>query len=83
VEDVIEVRLGTQGRIVLPRELRDQLAAEEGAVYAARVVGGTLVLEPRDVVLQRLRERVRGTAASGESVVDELIAERRSQAAAE
>ncbi len=76
-----EVRVGTQGRIVLPRAVRDALGAEEGAVYVATVEGDRLILEPRAAVLRRMRARLRG--AAGESLVDELIAERRAEAAAE
>lgn len=46
----MQVRIGTQGRIVLPRELRDRLGAEEGEVYSATVEEGRLILESRDAV---------------------------------
>lgn len=75
-----EVRLGTQGRIVLPRALREALGAEEGATYVARVEDGTLVLESRARILQRLREHASATGPSDRSWVDELIAERRAEA---
>lgn len=77
----VEVRMGTQGRIVLPRELREQLGAEEGATYIAHVDDGRLVLESRDAILRRLRDRAQH-ARQG-SVVDELVAERRRDAASE
>lgn len=76
--DATEVRIGTQGRIVLPRELREQLGAEEGATYVAHVDDGRLILESRDAILRRLRGRAR--QLSGGPVVDELIAERRQDA---
>ena len=78
----MEVRIGTQGRIVLPRELRDLLGAEEGEVYSATVEDGRLILESRDAVLRRMRARF---AADPEvrSPVEDLIAGRRAEAAAE
>lgn len=79
--EAIEVRIGTQGRIVLPRELREQLGAEEGATYVAHVDDGRLILESRDAILRRLRARAR--QLDGGPVVDELIAERRQEAAEE
>lgn len=77
-----EVRLGSQGRLVIPAELRDQLGAEEGAVYTATVdASGALVLRTRE---QALAEARRLWSESGEgSATDELLAERREQAAAE
>jgi AbrB family looped-hinge helix DNA binding protein len=78
-----EVRIGTQGRIVLPREIRDALGAEEGATYVARVEDGRLVLESRAAILARMQERWRGVAPPEVSLVDELIAERRAEAARE
>lgn len=77
--DTIEVRVGSQGRIVLPRELREQLGAEEGSVYVARVEDGErLVLESRGAVLQQMREELR-SATSGRSLAEELIRERRDE----
>jgi AbrB family looped-hinge helix DNA binding protein len=78
-----EVRIGTQGRIVLPREIRDALGAEEGATYVARVEDGRLVLESRAAILARMQERWRGVAPPEVSLVDELIAERRAEATRE
>ncbi len=78
----MEVRIGTQGRIVLPRELRDLLGAEEGEVYSATVEDGRLILESRDAVLRRMRARFAADPDAG-SPVDDLIAGRRAEAAAE
>lgn len=77
-----QVRLGSQGRLVIPAELRDELSAEEGDVYVASVDDtGALVLRSPE---QALRELQRLWAdAGGGSAVDELIAERRRAAAAE
>jgi AbrB family looped-hinge helix DNA binding protein len=78
-----EVRIGTQGRIVLPREIRDELGAEEGATYVARVEDGALILESRASILARMQDRWREAAPPEVSLVDELIAERRAEAARE
>ncbi|WP_052666409.1 AbrB/MazE/SpoVT family DNA-binding domain-containing protein [Nitriliruptor alkaliphilus] len=78
-----EVRLGTQGRLVLPREIRDELGAEEGTTYIARVEDGALILESREAVLARMQARLRAAVPPGVSLVDELLAERRSDAARE
>jgi bifunctional DNA-binding transcriptional regulator/antitoxin component of YhaV-PrlF toxin-antitoxin module len=77
MSEVRRLRVGTQGRIVLPRGLREELGAEEGAVYAARVEDGALILEPPERVLRRLQDRASAASPSDVSWVDELIAERR------
>lgn len=74
-----EVKLGRQGRIVIPAQIRDQLGFDEGEVLNARVEGNRLVLESRIAVLQRLREEFRA-GAKGRDLVAELISERRAEA---
>lgn len=71
-----EVRLGPQGRLVIPAALRRALAFEPGQVLVARAEGDRLVLEKREVVLARLRGRFSVVPAEV-SLSDELIAERR------
>lgn len=70
------VRVGPQGRLVLPVELRRALDLTEGTVLAVRRDGDSLVLEPREQVLSRLRQRF----ASSGSLADELIRDRRAEA---
>lgn len=85
---VYEVRLGSQGRLVIPAELREAMAAEEGAVYSATVTeDGALLLQTReqarDRAIAELQRRWREVVPEGVSLVDELIAERRTEAARE
>ncbi|CAN5432470.1 hypothetical protein BH23ACT9_BH23ACT9_10070 [soil metagenome] len=75
----MEVRLGSQGRLVLPKALREQMGAEEGAVYQAHVEDGRLVLETRDSLLRRMQAEI-ARAAGQRSMSEELIAERREEA---
>lgn len=76
----MEVRVGSQGRIVLPRALREQLGAEEGAVYQARVEDGRLILETREALLRRMQQETGDALDEHRSLVDDLIAERRAEA---
>jgi len=77
-----EIRMGRQGRLVIPAALRELLGAEEGGVYTAHVdETGALVLRTRDQALAELQRTWSGTGKP--SATDELIAERRRQAAAE
>jgi AbrB family looped-hinge helix DNA binding protein len=75
------VRLGPQGRLVVPVELRRDLGLEEGTEMTIRSDGERLILEPRREVLRRLRRRF---ADAGEvSLADELAADRRGEARGE
>lgn len=74
-----EVRVGRQGRIVIPVEIREELGLEEGERLTARVEENRLVLESRLAAFERLRHRFR-EGARGRDPVAELIAERREEA---
>lgn len=80
--DLTHLRLGSQGRLVIPAELRRRLGLEPGTELVARIEEGRLVLEPPDNVLRRLRQRF-AALPEGTDLAGELIAERRREAAAE
>jgi AbrB family looped-hinge helix DNA binding protein len=72
-------KINAQGRIVIPIQLRQQLGLTAGSKLVARLDGNRIILEKTDDVFQRLR----ATFNASESLVEELIAERRSEAANE
>jgi len=74
-----EVKVGRQGRIVIPAQLREELGVGEGDVLSLRVEDDRLLMETRLAALERLRRRFR-EAAKGRDLVAELIAERREEA---
>jgi AbrB family looped-hinge helix DNA binding protein len=76
------VTVGRQGRIVVPARLRRRLGIEPGDVLIARAEDERLVLEPRRAALARL-QRLFDHIPADVSLVDELIAERREEAARE
>ncbi len=76
----VTLRVGPQGRIVIPADLRRDLEIETGSTLVAHVESDRLVLERREDILARLRRETRASRAAGGSVVDELIAERRAEA---
>jgi AbrB family looped-hinge helix DNA binding protein len=49
--------MGPQGRIVVPADLRRQLDLQEGSTLTVTTDAGRLILEPRSVILERLRGR--------------------------
>ena len=75
----LKVRVGPQGRIVIPAALREELNIGSGQELVARVEDGRLVLERREDVVRRLKGRFAHVPA-GRLLSEELIAERREEA---
>jgi len=75
----LKVRVGPQGRIVIPAALREELGVGPGQELVARVEDGRLVLERREDVVRRLKARFSHVPA-GRVLSEELIFERREEA---
>jgi AbrB family looped-hinge helix DNA binding protein len=73
----IPVRLGPQGRLVVPVELRRELGLHDGSELAIRSDGRRLIVEPREEVLRRAKARF---AKVKVSLADELSTDRREEA---
>lgn len=73
--------LAANGRLVIPAAMRTALGLGEGARIVARVVDGAIVLEPIEAAVRRAQGMVAPYVQDGASVVDELLAERRQEAA--
>lgn len=71
------------GRLQLPAELRRQLGLSEGDTLQIEVVDGEIRLLPMRTAIKRIQDRMRKYVPEGVSVVDELIADRRREAASE
>jgi AbrB family looped-hinge helix DNA binding protein len=76
------IKVGPQGRIVIPAGLRETLGVAPGDTLYVRLEDGRLVLETRGHITARIRALV-SHVPRDVSVVDELIAERRAEAARE
>ena len=76
-----DVRLGAQGRLVVPAPIRKALGFQPGETLVARVEDGHLVIEKPEAVERRLHAWFR--KFEGRSLADELIAERREEARGE
>lgn len=76
------VHLGAQGRLVIPAALRRSLGFNPGDVLIARLDEDRLILEKADALKRRLKKRFSRIPAH-ESLVDELIMDRRDAARSE
>lgn len=75
------VVLGVQGRMVVPAEARKELGLAAGDELVLHTEGGRLVLERREDAAKRLRGLFSSAATHG--AVDELLSDRRREAAEE
>jgi AbrB family looped-hinge helix DNA binding protein len=77
----VNIRIGQNGRIVIPAPVRDALHLKEGDTLLLTVEPqrGRLVLETEETVIARLHELV-GAAEGGALVSEELLRERREEA---
>lgn len=67
----------------MPRQIREALHLAPGDVLTAEVVGDEVRLKSIRTGVQRAQEIVRKFNLQGRSLVEELIAERRSESARE
>ncbi len=73
------LKLGQNGRMIIPAELRRNLELEEGDELLVTVEGKRLVLEIEAALLERLYATV-GEPFEDELVSDSLLRERREEA---
>jgi AbrB family looped-hinge helix DNA binding protein len=79
MSDTYSVVVGDKGRIVLPTDLRQSRGWAAGSVLLLLETDGGVELITRD----ELERRVHDAASGTRGVVDELLAERRAEAARE
>ncbi len=73
------LKLGQNGRMIIPAELRHNLELKEGDELLVTVEGKRLVLETEAALLERLYATV-GEPSEDELVSDSLLRERREEA---
>lgn len=81
--DVVRTKVTQGGRIVIPAEMRRRLGIEIGDDVSVVVDNGSLRIRTQRESIKRAQELVRKFVPEGVSLVDELIAERRREAADE
>jgi AbrB family looped-hinge helix DNA binding protein len=77
------LRIDSAGRVVIPAAWRNALSVGPGDTLLARLEGGRLVLTTASERLSKIRAYVRQNDRGNGSPVDELLAERRAEAARE
>jgi len=78
-----EATVNEQGRVTIPAQVRRAAGLEQGVPLVVYVEDGRVVIETREQLADRIRRDVAVTWTGKGSVVDELIAERRAEAARE
>jgi AbrB family looped-hinge helix DNA binding protein len=79
-----QIVVGDRGRVVLPAEVRAALGLKTGSrLLLSTESDGSLWLRPYRSVADQGRGMLADLAPEGESMVDELLAERRREAARE
>jgi AbrB family looped-hinge helix DNA binding protein len=76
-------RIAAGGRIVIPARLRRELGLQTGDRVILDVNGGELRVRSLDAAIRRAQELVAEYVPEGISLADELIRERREEAARE
>jgi antitoxin component of MazEF toxin-antitoxin module len=77
------VVVGGDGALALPPDLLAAIGVRPGDAVAVRVVDGELRVYSIDAATRRVQAWVRSFVPEGVSLVDDLIAERRAEAARE
>ena len=78
-----EVTVNEQGRVTIPAQVRRAAGIEAGVPLVVYVEDGRVVIESRTQLATRIRRDVAATWTGDGSVVEELIAQRRTEAARE
>lgn len=72
------ITVSTKGQLVIPAALREELGIEPGTRVAVRREGAELILRPETLVAKlAMIKKMRGIAAGGPSLCDELLEDRR------
>ncbi|KQQ26386.1 AbrB family transcriptional regulator [Methylobacterium sp. Leaf123] len=71
------------GKLVIPAGFRRELGLEVGDTVIMEVIEGELRVRSRDAAIAEIQKLARSFIPEGVSVVDELIADRRTEAAKE
>ena len=77
----VRVSVDASGRLVVPKDLRIALGIEGGGELVLSMEDGAMLAMTQIEAVRRLQRLLREAVPEGVSLVDELIAERRQEAA--
>lgn len=77
----VTVKVDSSGRLVIPKEMRESLGIPDGGTLTLSVEDGVLQAQTRLSAIRRLQKLVAASVPPGVSLVDDLIAWRREEAA--
>lgn len=77
----LQLVMGSDGRVLLPLEIRRALRLDKNTTLTAEVQDGVLTLMSPKTAVIKLQQLIKATDIGEGSVVDELIAERRAESA--
>lgn len=80
---VHEARMSKEGRVLIPVPVRRELGLVENQPLSIYVQDGEVRIVSRVQAIRRMQQRMAKYKKSGESVVDDLLRERREEAARE
>jgi AbrB family looped-hinge helix DNA binding protein len=77
------VAMGSNGRLVIPANVRSELGMQNGGNFLVSIENGQIRLEPIQAAVARAQAIVRRYLPEDVSLVDELTEDRRREAAGE
>lgn len=77
------VTMGSNGRLVIPAQLRVRLGMTGGGTFLAQIDNGAIRLVPLREVIRRVQASVRRYVPAGTDLSGELMEDRRREAADE
>jgi antitoxin PrlF len=83
MEEVYRAKVNEEGRLVIPAAYRKQYGLENGQEVMLRATNEGLLISTFDQALQRFQADVAALVGPNVSLADELIADRRKEAATE
>lgn len=79
----VRVKMGTNGRLVVPAGLRKEIGLADGRSVLLEAVKGELRVRPMEGVVQHAQDRLRKFLGDKKSLSEDLIADRRAEAGRE
>ena len=78
---VVSATMNEQGRVVIPAPIRRAMGLDQPVELLFRLEDGRLVVETLEGAVAQAQKAAAGYRPAGRSLVDDLIAERRAEAA--